>query len=210
MEDGLGQKGCLGTKETRENMQCGQVWDSSCRGSKKPDISISPKFLRYRLPSAGNMELHTSTMDFCGTNGKKNWQVWSAILMWGSSHPLPDSLFQLPHPFAWAVEQSQFHSHHLYEIELVISLLILCPAHLQSLFWISIKNNNAFRSASQGPLLTCPHLFQTPLVFLSFTSVIVLCSHLFLPLFGWLWTHFYCWDLQNYSVNPYTADLIRL
>lgn len=48
--------------------------------------------------------------------------------------------------------------------ELAISLLTLCPAHLQSLCWISIKNNNAFCSASQGPLVTCLYLFQTPLV----------------------------------------------
>lgn len=48
--------------------------------------------------------------------------------------------------------------------ELEISLLTLCPAYLQSLFGISIKNNNAFRSASQGPLVTCLYLFQTPLV----------------------------------------------
>jgi len=191
-------------------MQCSQVWDWSQRDSKKLGISISLKFLRHLLPTTGNTELHTSTMDFCGTSRKKSWQVWSAISTWGSSHPSSDIPFQLPHPFAWAMEQRQFHSHHLYEIELATSLLILCPAHLQSLFWISIKNNNAVRSASQGPLLTCPHLFQTSLVFLSFTSTIILCSHLFLPLFGWLQAHLYCWDLQNNSVNPYTADLTQL
>lgn len=167
----------------------GQVWNSSQRASKKPSVSTSLILLRH-LPSTGNSELQNGTTGFCGTNGNADWQVWSAVLMWGSYCPLPASPFQLPYPFAWAVEQSQLHSHQLYKIELTFPLLILCPELLQSLFCISIKNNNAFCSASEGPLLTFTHLFQTPLVFLSFTSIIILCPHLFLPLFRRLWTRF--------------------
>lgn len=188
MLDG-GQKGGLGAEWARENVLFGQVWNSSQRASKKPSISISLKLLRY-LPSTRNLELQNGTAGFCGTNGNADWQVWSAVPMWGSYHPSSASPFQLPYPFAWAVEQSQLHCHQLYKTELTFSLLMLCPELLQSLFCISIKNNNAFCSASEGPLLICPHLFQTPLVFLSFTSIIILCPHLFLPLLRRLWTRF--------------------
>lgn len=92
-----------------------EVWDSSQKASKKPGISISLKFLKH-LSSAWNPELQSNTTDFYGTNGNTNWQVRSTIPTWGSSHLLPACPFQLPHSFAWAVEQSQLRSHQLYEI----------------------------------------------------------------------------------------------